>query len=140
VSWLTGACIAAPRELLIGLGPFDESIHLYGEDLDLGLRAAAAGVESWFRPDLTRIVHLGGRSAAMRFDDGGAALRASIRRTVVRRAYGPGPERRAHAAQLLNLRLRVATKRLLGRGGGREWAELRAIAEAEPAGGPNWPG
>ena len=51
VAWLTGACIAAPTAVLRGLGPFDPALRMYGEDVDLGLRAAAAGVASWFDPD-----------------------------------------------------------------------------------------
>ncbi len=42
VGWPVGACIAARTETLRSLGPFDTDIFLYGEDLDLGLRAADA--------------------------------------------------------------------------------------------------
>ena len=48
VTWLTGACIAGPTEVLARLGPFDPALHMFGEDIDLGLRAAAGGVSSWF--------------------------------------------------------------------------------------------
>ncbi|MGH2961491.1 MAG: glycosyltransferase, partial [Solirubrobacterales bacterium] len=56
VAWLTGACVAGPREVLRSLGPFDPAIHMYAEDMDLGLRAARSGVDSWFCPDACRVV------------------------------------------------------------------------------------
>ena len=49
-AWAVGCCIAARTDTLRRLGPFDERIFLYGEDLDLGLRAADAGVEIWSGP------------------------------------------------------------------------------------------
>src|SRR5205823_2527962 len=45
VGWATAACLVARTETLKELGPFDESIFLYAEDLDLGLRT-----ETWFHP------------------------------------------------------------------------------------------
>ena len=50
VGWAVGACLVARTDLLRRLGPFSEDIFLYGEDLDLGLRAAEQGVETWFWP------------------------------------------------------------------------------------------
>ena len=47
VGWAVGCAIAARTDTLRRLGPFDEAIFLYGEDMELGLRAAAAG-----RPDV----------------------------------------------------------------------------------------
>ena len=43
VTWLTGACVSGPTAVLRRLGPFDPALHMFGEDVDLGLRAAAAG-------------------------------------------------------------------------------------------------
>ena len=60
VVWLAGSCVAAPRDVLLELGPFDPAIHLYGEDMDLGLRAARAGVPSLFCPEVARVIHFGG--------------------------------------------------------------------------------
>ena len=51
VGWAVGACLVARTETLERLGPFDERIFLFAEDLDLGLRASAQGVETVFRPD-----------------------------------------------------------------------------------------
>lgn len=45
VSRLCGAGLFSTREALGELGPFDDDFFLYGEDVDLSLRAAAAGLE-----------------------------------------------------------------------------------------------
>src|SRR2546423_122027 len=55
VAWLTGACIAARRELLLELGPFDEKMHLFSEDMDLGMRARERRIRSVFAPDVARV-------------------------------------------------------------------------------------
>jgi GT2 family glycosyltransferase len=131
VSWLTGACLAAPRDLLLGLGPFDERIELYGEDMDLGLRAREAGVASWFCPDVARVVHHGAASTSRRWDDDErAARKARNRRTAIRRAHGARAERRAWRAEHVRFGLRAATKRALGRDSGRDRRDLHALRRA----------
>jgi N-acetylglucosaminyl-diphospho-decaprenol L-rhamnosyltransferase len=136
VAWLTGACVAAPREVLRGLGPFDPAIHLYGEDMDLGLRAARAGVESWFCPDVCTVTHSGGASAAALDSEDRERRVASNRRAVLARAYGRRRETLAWLAQRTNLRLRLLSKRALGRDAAREAATLRAARRARRAGAP----
>jgi N-acetylglucosaminyl-diphospho-decaprenol L-rhamnosyltransferase len=133
VAWLTGACVAAPRTLLRDLGPFDPAIHLYGEDMDLGLRAARAGVESWFCPDVATVIHRGGASAAALDADDREYRLAANRRAVLARAYGRRRETAAWLAQRTNLRLRVAAKRALGHDADREAATLRAARRARVA-------
>jgi N-acetylglucosaminyl-diphospho-decaprenol L-rhamnosyltransferase len=134
VAWLSGACIAAPRALLGRLGPFDPAIHLYAEDMDLGLRAARAGVHSVFRPDLARVIHRRRGSTERRWQQGPEAIAAANRRAVVRRAYGAAAERRAWWALRTNLRLRVLSKRVLRRDPRVELRELEAArSAAEPA-------
>jgi len=130
VTWLTGACIAAPREVLLELGPFDERIELMSEDLDLCLRARTQGIQVTFAPDAGRIVHHGGTARERRFEDAGLELAARNRRAAIARAYGSSRERRGWRAHRLRLRLRAATKRLLGRNGGAERAELDAARAA----------
>jgi N-acetylglucosaminyl-diphospho-decaprenol L-rhamnosyltransferase len=130
VAWLTGACVAGPREALVRLGPFEPSIHLYAEDLDLGLRAGAAGVPSYFCPDLARVVHHGQGSTSQLLPEGPGDLIARNRRAVLRRAFGPRRERRAQAALVLNLGLRTTAKRALGRDAARDRAALRAALRA----------
>jgi GT2 family glycosyltransferase len=134
VTWLTGACVAGPRDALLGLGPFDPSIHLYAEDMDLGLRAADAGIPSYFCPDICRIVHVGGASTRVALHGATIAhLGATNRRAVVRRAFGPRRERYGWLAQLLNLRLRATAKRVLGADAGAELDALAATRAAPPA-------
>jgi GT2 family glycosyltransferase len=130
VAWLTGACIAGPADALRRLGPFDPAIEMYGEDLDLCLRAAAAGVPSYFCPRTTAILHHGGASAQQRYEDGPERTVALTRRAVLRRAFGERAENRARAAQLLNFRLRIAAKRILGGDPARERAALTALVSA----------
>jgi N-acetylglucosaminyl-diphospho-decaprenol L-rhamnosyltransferase len=135
VAWLTGACVAAPRSALLELGPFDASIHMYAEDMDLCLRAARAGVPSYFCPDVCRIVHLGGASAATLYPEGSERTIAANRRAVLERVYGGRRERSAWLAHRLNLRLRLIAKRALGCDARRERAALEAARAARSAGG-----
>jgi GT2 family glycosyltransferase len=131
VSWLTGACLAAPRDLLAGLGPFDERIELYGEDMDLGLRAREAGIASWYRPDVARVVHHGAASTSRRYDaEQRATLKARNRRGAIRRAHGARAERRAWRADQLRFGLRAAAKRALRRDPERDRRDLRAVRRA----------
>lgn len=134
VTWLTGSCIAAPTPLLERLGPFDPALHMYGEDIDLGLRAGAAGVGSWFDPAVCRIVHHGQQSSQRAYGsrEGWRPTGTLHWRAAVRRAYGPRRERIAWLALRANLRLRLVVKTLLGRAQERDRAAVRAVAEASP--------
>jgi GT2 family glycosyltransferase len=59
---LCGAGLFGNAELLRGLGPFDASFFLYGEDVDLSLRAKAAGVDLRLVPTAV-ILHDAGTSS-----------------------------------------------------------------------------
>ena len=63
VGWALGCCLAARTETLRALGPFDEDVFLYAEDLDLGLRAAGTGIETWLWPE-AQVLHHGAHSTA----------------------------------------------------------------------------
>jgi N-acetylglucosaminyl-diphospho-decaprenol L-rhamnosyltransferase len=115
VAWLSASCLAAPTEVLRGLGPFDPQIELYSEDLDLSLRAAEAGIDRWFLPEACTVVHAGQASTSQRFTDGGAAQSESNRRSVLARTYGAKRERRAYRAHRIGLHLRAGGRRLLRR-------------------------
>jgi N-acetylglucosaminyl-diphospho-decaprenol L-rhamnosyltransferase len=135
VVWLTGSCVAGPREVLLRLGPFDPSFHLYGEDLDLGLRARAAGIPCWFRPDAGRIVHVAAGSSTVAYGsphgwhgDGAQNVRAALER-----AYGPRRAWLGWRALRLNLALRYAAKRALGRADERSKIALVATRQAKSA-------
>jgi len=130
VVWLTGACIAAPKAFLRSLGPFDPSIHIYSEDLDLGLRAHANHIPSFFCPDTAQLIHYANGSARRRFSDDGELVSATNRTLVLRKNHGEGPARRAVLARLTALTLRVAVKHLLKLDASREQRVLVAERSA----------
>ncbi len=134
VSWLTGACVAGPTAVLRRLGPFDPALHMFGEDVDLGLRAAAAGVRSRFDPSACRIVHHGQGSSTLAYGsrEGWRPTGTLNWRAAVRRAYGPRRETRAWWALRVNLRLRLLAKSLLGRATERDRAAVEAVVTARP--------
>lgn len=115
VGWLTGACIAAARAVLLELGPFDENLELYGEDLDLGLRARRAGVPSLYAPEVARVIHLGERSTGRRLGERRAERKLASRRQVVARQLGGRRERLDFAGQAAFHLTRFLAKRLLAR-------------------------
>jgi N-acetylglucosaminyl-diphospho-decaprenol L-rhamnosyltransferase len=88
VGWLSAACLAAKRDVLLSLGPFDPRMSHYGEDTDLGIRARVRGVPSIFAPDVARVVHLGGRSAVRGFSDRGIRRQVEARRWVASERLG----------------------------------------------------
>ena len=51
VEWASGAAALLRPAALRQVGGFDESIFLYGEDVDLGARLGRAGWEAWLVPD-----------------------------------------------------------------------------------------
>ena len=122
VGWAIAACVAARTELLRRLGPFDARDFLFYEDMDLCLRAAAAGVPTELHPDV-RVVHTGGRSDGAAYGGEPHELLARRRREVVARApRARGPRR--------------STTRRSGHvrdAGGRAQAAARAIIARERA-------
>jgi N-acetylglucosaminyl-diphospho-decaprenol L-rhamnosyltransferase len=130
VAWLTGACVAAPREMFERLGPFDTHLEMFSEDLELGLRAGALGIPSYFLPNVARIVHVGDVSTSQRYTDGGVSATAANTVRVLRNRYGERRAARAVAAARLRLAVRVVAKRALGGSAARERAELAALAAA----------
>ena len=134
VTWLTGACIAGPTDVLKALGPFDPALHMFGEDIDLGLRAAAAGVRSWFDPRACAIVHHGQGSSTLVYGsrEGWRATGTLNWRAAVRRAYGPRREKLGWYALRANLRLRLAAKTFLRRATDRDHAAVDAVESARP--------
>ena len=127
--WAIGACLVAPTTTLRGLGPFDESIFLYGEDLDLGLRAAGEGIETWFRPD-ARVVHAGGHSTSAAFGGEATELLAERRHEVVARRLGRAAAAADDLQQLTTFTTRRLLKRLLGRPAERERRQTEALRRA----------
>lgn len=133
VTWLTGACLAGPTAVLAHLGPFDPALRMFGEDIDLGLRAGAAGIGSWFEPQ-TRIVHHGQASSTLVYGsrEGWRPTGTLNWRAALHRAYGPRREWVAWRALRFNLRLRLVAKTALGRHTERDRAAVDAALSATP--------
>ena len=127
--WPVGACLAARTETLRALGPFDPEIFLYAEDVDLGLRAADAGVETWFWPD-ARVLHRRAHSTTRTFGGEPFDLLARQRRGVLERRRGRRRARADELIQVATLTNRIALKTLVRRDTERERRQLRALRAA----------
>jgi N-acetylglucosaminyl-diphospho-decaprenol L-rhamnosyltransferase len=134
VGWAIGAALVARTETLRRLGPFDETIFLYGEDLDLGLRAARSGVETWFWPS-GRVVHHGAHAARSEFGGEPFHRLATARHEVVARRLGRRRAAIDDLAQAVTFFSRMAVKRALGRPAERERLQLRAVRALRTPGG-----
>jgi N-acetylglucosaminyl-diphospho-decaprenol L-rhamnosyltransferase len=137
VGWVVGACLAARREVLLELGPFDERLHLYAEDMDLALRAR--GIASIYCPDVARVIHIGERATRRRFGDERIARKLLTRRLVVRTHRGAARERYDYAAQFGFHTTRYLAKRALSRDARpeRSWLAAALRPEQRPADGRN---
>jgi N-acetylglucosaminyl-diphospho-decaprenol L-rhamnosyltransferase len=127
VGWAIAACLAASTETLRRLGPFDPAVHLFAEDMELGLRARAGGVPTVLHPQL-RLRHLGGH-AVLR-DGEPFELLARRRREAIGRTLGARARRVDDAAQALTFASRIAARAALGRDSRRERAQLAALRAA----------
>ena len=127
VGWAIAACLAGDTGALRRLGPFDETVHLFAEDLDLCLRARAAGIPTVLHPDL-RIRHAGGHATHR----SGEPLDVVARRR--RAVIGAGRGHRAvlldDLAQGMTFASRAAAHALLGRDARRPARQLAALALA----------
>ncbi len=126
VGWAVGCALAARTDTLRRLGPFDDSIFLYGEDMELGLRAGAHGIPTWFWPVAT-IRHVRAHSSAPAF--GGEPFRrlAGARHDVIARRLGRRRAALDDVLQALTFASRIVLKRALRRSARRELAQLRAV-------------
>jgi GT2 family glycosyltransferase len=127
--WAVAACLVARTGTLRRLGPFDERTFLYGEDLDLGLRAAAAGVETWFWPG-ARVLHRRAHATRRAFGGEPVELLARRRREVVEARLGHRRLVLDDALQALTFADRLVLKSLLGRDASRERRQLAALRAA----------
>jgi N-acetylglucosaminyl-diphospho-decaprenol L-rhamnosyltransferase len=126
VGWAVGCAIVARTETLRALGPFDERTFLYGEDLELGLRARAAGVQTWFWPS-ARVLHRGGHATSKAFGDEPFELLARARHDAVARGLGERRARLDDQVQALTFRSRITLKRALRLDAERERRQLAAV-------------
>jgi N-acetylglucosaminyl-diphospho-decaprenol L-rhamnosyltransferase len=125
VGWAIAACLAARTDLLRALGPFDPAAFLFYEDLDLCLRARAAGVPTELRPE-ARVIHHGGHATGPALGARALDLRARRRREVVGARLGPRALALDDAAQALTFGARA----LAGRRRTQNLAELRSLLRA----------
>ena len=65
VDWVAGASVMMRADMLRDIGLFDETFFLYFEETDLCKRAANAGWERWYLPDVG-VVHIGSVSTGMK--------------------------------------------------------------------------
>jgi GT2 family glycosyltransferase len=126
VGWAIAAALAARTETLRRLGPFDAGQFLFFEDLDLCLRARAAGVPTVLHPALS-LEHRGGHSTGPAYGGEPHDLLARRRRAVVGANLGPRAAAVDDAAQALTFASRAAARALLRRDARRERAQLRAL-------------
>lgn len=59
--WVTGAALLVSAECARAVGPWDESLFLYSEEVDFAQRARAAGFAVRYEPE-ARAIHIGGPS------------------------------------------------------------------------------
>jgi N-acetylglucosaminyl-diphospho-decaprenol L-rhamnosyltransferase len=121
VGWALAAALAAPTELLRRLGPFDPEAFLFYEDMDLCLRARAAGIPTVLHPEV-ELTHAGGHS----YDAADPELLARRRRMVVGANLGPRALALDDAAQFAEFGARSWRE--------RDRARLRALIRARHAG------
>jgi N-acetylglucosaminyl-diphospho-decaprenol L-rhamnosyltransferase len=127
VGWAIAACLAASTYTLRRLGPFDPSVHLFAEDLELALRARASGVPTVLHPGL-RLRHTGGHAtlrAGEPYDAVARRRREAIGGTLGRRALAVDD-----IAQALTFATRAAGHTLLGGDAARPRAQLAALKRA----------
>ena len=134
VGWAVGCALVARTATLRELGPFHPSIFMYGEDLELGLRARRSGVETWFWP-AARVVHHGAHASRAAFGGEPFARLAAARHHAVAGALGSRRARVDDRAQAVTFASRLALKRALGRPAERERRQLEAVRSLRRAGG-----
>jgi N-acetylglucosaminyl-diphospho-decaprenol L-rhamnosyltransferase len=127
VGWAIAACLASATATFRELGPFDPDVHLFSEDMDLCLRARAAGMPTVLHPDL-ELRHTGGH--ATRRSGEPLELIARRRRETVASTLGPRALALDDLAQALTFTARAAGHTLLGGDAARPRAQLAAVRRA----------
>lgn len=127
VATITGCFLLIRRDLWDALGGFDPRFTMYGEEVDLCIRARRRGARPTFTPDAT-IIHYGGKSEAVKSDQ---VVRQFVARArLMRKHFGPISGRVGVFGLSLwawNKWLRAALRSRLGRGSSAEAALWREI-------------
>ena len=124
VGWAIGACLAAATATFRQLGPFDPSVPLFAEDMELCLRARAAGIPTVLHPGLT-VRHTGGHSTLRAGEPYDAIARR--RREAIAATLGGRALALDDLAQALTFATRAAAHTLLGGDAARPRAQLAAL-------------
>ena len=127
VGWAIAACLAGATATLRRLGPFDPAVHLFAEDMELGLRARAAGIATVLHPRL-RVRHTGGHATQR----GGEPLEllARRRREAIAGTLGSRALVLDDLGQALTFATRAAGHAVLGGDAERPRAQLAALRSA----------
>jgi N-acetylglucosaminyl-diphospho-decaprenol L-rhamnosyltransferase len=129
VGWAVAACVVARTALLRRLGPFDPTRFLFYEDMDLCLRARAAGAATELHPDVC-LRHAGSHSTGRAFGGEPYELLARRRRETVASRLG----RRALAfddlSEAVTFATRAGARAALRRDASVQRARLRALRRA----------
>lgn len=129
VGWAIAAAVAARTATLRRLGPFDARQFLFFEDMDLCLRARAAGIPTLLHPGLA-LEHRGGHATGPAYGGEPHELLARRRREVVGANLGGQALALDDAAQALTFATRAAARAALRRNAWRERAQLNALRAA----------
>jgi N-acetylglucosaminyl-diphospho-decaprenol L-rhamnosyltransferase len=133
VGWAVGCALVAGTSTLRGLGPFDGSFFMYGEDMHLGLRARQSGIETWLWPQ-AQVVHRRAHATQSVFGGEPFDLLARARHDAVARALGRRRAALDDVAQLVTFGSRIVLRRIVGRPNARERRQLQALLALRRAG------
>jgi GT2 family glycosyltransferase len=131
VDWAVGAALLIRRTALEQVGELDESLFMYGEDLDWCWRAREAGWEIWLAPEAV-VRHVGNASGVQRYGDLQAARWIPNSIVVYRRRHSAVA---TYAWQLVNAIGSMHAARRARRSGNEEHARnlrLQSRAWARP--------
>jgi N-acetylglucosaminyl-diphospho-decaprenol L-rhamnosyltransferase len=111
VDIVTGCLLLLERELWRSLGGFDPRFFMYGEDADLALRAAAAGIPRLITPNAV-VTHEVGASSATRPDK--LVLLFQGKATLLRKHWRPVRRELGVRLLLLGVGVRALAARIMG--------------------------
>jgi N-acetylglucosaminyl-diphospho-decaprenol L-rhamnosyltransferase len=129
VGWAVAACLVGRTSLLRRLGPFDPSRFLFYEDMDLCLRARAAGVPTELHPDVA-LRHTGAHSTAPSFGGEPYELLARRRRETIASRLGWRALALDDLSEALTFATRAGGRALLRRDSSVQRARLAALRRA----------